>query len=82
VTSKKITWVALFVEIVRTRADHLPCQPTITAQLFLDGGKIEPYTIIIMDYSINEVDQLIANPTCKEAHDKVESLLPWEHADP
>jgi hypothetical protein len=33
---------------VRTWADHAPCQPTIAAQLLLDGGKIEPYTIIIM----------------------------------
>jgi hypothetical protein len=37
-----------FVEIVRTQADHPPCQPTIAAQLLLDGCKIEPYTIIIM----------------------------------
>jgi hypothetical protein len=37
-----------FVEIVHTRADHPPCQPTIAAQLLLDGGKIEPYTIIII----------------------------------
>jgi hypothetical protein len=27
---------------------HLPCQPTIAAQLLENGGKIEPYTIIIM----------------------------------
>jgi hypothetical protein len=44
----QITWVAQFIEIVRTRADHPPCQPTIATQLLLDGGKIEPYTIIIM----------------------------------
>jgi hypothetical protein len=48
VTSKKIKWVAQFIEIVRTRADHPPCQPTIAAQLLLDSGNIEPYTIIIM----------------------------------
>jgi hypothetical protein len=45
---QKIKWVAQFVEIVRTRADHPPCQPTISDQLLLDGGKIEPFTIIIM----------------------------------
>jgi hypothetical protein len=28
--------------------NHLPCQPTIAAQLLGNGGKIEPYTIIIM----------------------------------
>jgi hypothetical protein len=39
---------AEFVEIVCTRADHSPCQPTIAAQLLLDGGKIDPYTIRIM----------------------------------
>jgi hypothetical protein len=39
---------AEFVEIVRTRADHPPWQPTIAAQLLLDGGKIEPYTKRIM----------------------------------
>jgi hypothetical protein len=49
VTSQTITWVAQFVEIVRTWADHPPCQPTIAGQLLLDGGKIEPYTIIIME---------------------------------
>jgi hypothetical protein len=27
---------------------HMPCQPTIAAQLLGNGGKIEPYTIIIM----------------------------------
>jgi hypothetical protein len=36
---------AEFVEITRTRPDHLPCQPTIAAELLLDGCKIEPYTI-------------------------------------
>jgi hypothetical protein len=51
--SLKITWVAQFVEIVRTRADHPPCQPTIAAQLLLDGGKIEPYSIIIMGNGVN-----------------------------
>jgi hypothetical protein len=39
---------AEFVEITRTRPDHLPCQPTPAAELLLDGCKIEPYTIIIM----------------------------------
>jgi hypothetical protein len=39
---------AEFVEITRTRADHLPWQLTIAAELLLDGCKIEPYTIIIM----------------------------------
>jgi hypothetical protein len=48
VSHQKITWVAQFVEIVRPWADHPPCQPTIAAQLLLGGGKIEPYTIIIM----------------------------------
>jgi hypothetical protein len=28
--------------------NHLPCQPTIAAQLLGNGGKIEPYTITIM----------------------------------
>jgi hypothetical protein len=28
--------------------NHLPCQPSIAAQLLVNGGKIEPYTIIIM----------------------------------
>jgi hypothetical protein len=28
--------------------NHLPCQPMIEAQLLGNGGKIEPYTIIIM----------------------------------
>jgi hypothetical protein len=37
--------IAQFVVIVRMLADHPPCQPTIAAQLLLDGGKIEPYTI-------------------------------------
>jgi hypothetical protein len=32
-----------------TRPDHLPCQPTKAAELLLDGCKIEPYTIIIMN---------------------------------
>jgi hypothetical protein len=31
---------AEFVEITRTRADHLPWQPTIAAELLLDGCKI------------------------------------------
>jgi hypothetical protein len=39
---------AEFIEITHTRADHLPWQPTIAAELLLDGCKIEPYTIIIM----------------------------------
>jgi hypothetical protein len=41
---------AEFVEITRTRPDHLPCQPIKAAELLLDGCKIEPYTIIIMVY--------------------------------
>jgi hypothetical protein len=28
--------------------NYLPCQPTIAARLLWNGGKIEPYTIIIM----------------------------------
>jgi hypothetical protein len=32
---------AEFVEITRTRVDHLPWQPTIAAELLLDGCKIE-----------------------------------------
>jgi hypothetical protein len=31
--------------------NHVPCQPTIAAQLLGNGGKIEPYTIIIMPRS-------------------------------
>jgi hypothetical protein len=46
---------AEFVEITRTRPDHLPCQPTKAAELLLDGCKIEPYTIIIMARTLNEV---------------------------
>jgi hypothetical protein len=34
--------------ISEKRGHHLPCQSTIAAQLFGNGGKIEPYTIIIM----------------------------------
>jgi hypothetical protein len=30
------------------QADYPRCQPTIAAHLLLDGGKIEPYTMIIM----------------------------------
>jgi hypothetical protein len=47
VTSKK-NHMCQFLEIVRTRVDHPACQLTIAAQLLLDPGKIEPYTIIIM----------------------------------
>jgi hypothetical protein len=32
---------AEFVEITRTRPDHLPCQPNLAAELLLDGCKIE-----------------------------------------
>jgi hypothetical protein len=42
---------AEFVEITRTRPDHLPCQPTLAAELLLDGCKIEPYTIVIMGHT-------------------------------
>jgi hypothetical protein len=31
---------AEFVEITRTRPDHLPCQPTLAAELLLDGAAV------------------------------------------
>jgi hypothetical protein len=33
--------------------NHIPCQPTIAAQLLGNGGKIEPYTILIMDQPVS-----------------------------
>jgi hypothetical protein len=37
----------------------LPCQPTIAGQFLGNGGKIEPYTIIIMTWRIISKQNLL-----------------------
>jgi hypothetical protein len=44
----RVAWVGGGSTISEKWGTHLSCQSTIAAQLLENGGKIEPYTIIIM----------------------------------